>query len=81
MTPEIVTHFDETQGHGSIEMRPPPDEEGREIIHGLGIMGISYINERLGPAGECMTFVFGHTKQEKLTKTAKSIVEALSQPD
>ncbi|HSX47563.1 MAG TPA: hypothetical protein VLF63_02200 [Patescibacteria group bacterium] len=74
--PEIRTQIKE--GRGVIEMRPQLDDESWEVIHNLGIEGISQIVEREGPEGDSLQLTFDHANQRNLERNAQSIAEALA---
>ncbi len=78
-----MTHLQiETQSHDGyscIEMRPPLDEVSKDIVHELGIIGISQITEREDKYGESMSFEFTSLDNDKLDRDANMIAEALNQ--
>jgi hypothetical protein len=60
----------------TIALIPSPNERETEVIHGLGIGGITEIGER-GLNGDSLEFHFDTVEQGKIERYAQLIVESL----
>jgi hypothetical protein len=60
----------------TITLFPCPDERETDVIHGLGIGGITEIGER-GLDGESLEFQFGTVGQVEIERYAQLIIEGL----